>query len=202
MIGKGIAKGAWTNSNATYNHVFNYVTFYYPIANEINLLSLDLIFVKKLYQRLRIEKRLSNNSSIKNIANLRKVIITCVDNGWLIKDPFEKFKSKRDKVEVVYLTKEEIQAIANKEIDNDRLNRVRDLFIFCCFTGLSFIDVKQLKRSEIAIDTKGELRIYKGGQKTGTPAVNPVIADHPKDSKEICKRSPFYCTGYAAAGIK
>ena len=34
MIGKGIAKGAWTNSNATYNHVFNYVTFYYPIANE------------------------------------------------------------------------------------------------------------------------------------------------------------------------
>jgi integrase len=73
------------------------------------------------------------------------------------------------------LVKEEIQAIADREIKNDRLCRVRDVFIFCCFTGLAFSDVKQLKKSEVNIGVDGQLRIYKGRQKTGTPSLIPLL---------------------------
>jgi len=175
-IGKGVAKGTWTNFDTSYKHVLKFLKTEYGVE-DINVLSLNLEFIKKLYTWFTIvkTKKLNHNSALKNIANVKKIVIGCVDNGWLKTDPFAKFESTRDEVETVFLTKEEIQAIAEKVIDNDRLCRVRDVFIFCCFTGLSFIDVKQLKRSEVTIDSKGELRIYKGRQKTGTYSVIPLL---------------------------
>ncbi|WP_419699014.1 tyrosine-type recombinase/integrase [Mucilaginibacter sp. NFX135] len=174
MIGKGVAKGTWTNFNTSYRHTAAFLKSEYQ-ADDINILSLDLEFIKKLYHWYRTVKSLNHNSTLKNIANMKKIVLDCVDNGWLVKDPFIKFEGTRDETETIYLTKEELQAIANKEIDSERLSRVRDLFIFCCLTGLSFIDVKQLKRSEINFDVQGELRIYKGRQKTGTPSVIPLL---------------------------
>jgi integrase len=193
LIGKGAAKGTWTNFDTSYKHVSKFLKTEYGV-DDINILSLDLEFVKKLYNWFRTVKKLNHNSTLKNIANMKKIVIDCKDNGWLQNDPFAKFESTRDEVDTVYLTKEEIQAIAEKEIDSPRLSRVRDLFIFCCFTGLSFIDVKQLKRSEVTIDSKGELRIYKNRQKTDTPSVIPllpitkkILKKYKDDPECICK---------------
>jgi integrase len=174
MIGKGVAKGTWTNFNTSYRHVSDFLITQYHVK-EINIQSLDLEFVKKLYNWFRTVKNLGHNSALKNIANLKKIIIGCVDNGWLQADPFAKFELSREEVQTSFLVKEEIQAIADKEIKNARLSRVRDVFIFCCFTGLAFADVKQLKKSEVAIGVDGELRIYKGRQKTGTPSIIPLL---------------------------
>jgi site-specific recombinase XerD len=174
MISKGVAKGTWTTFNTSYKHTSFFLKSEYK-ADDVNILSLDLQFIRKLYHWYRTVKKLNHNSTLKNITNMKKIVLSCIDNGWLLQDPFVKFETTRDETETVYLTKEDLQAIANKALDNDRLCRVRDLFIFCCFTGLSFIDAKQLKRSEITIDAKGELRIYKGRQKTGTPAVIPLL---------------------------
>ncbi|WPU92502.1 site-specific integrase [Mucilaginibacter sabulilitoris] len=216
MIGKGVEKGTWTNYNTSYKHTLAFLKSMYK-TEEINILSLDLEFVKKLYRWFRTTKNLNHNSSLKNIANMKKIVLDCVDNGWLINDPFAKFEMTREDVDTVYLSKEELQAIAHKEITNDRLSRVRDLFIFCSFTGLSFIDVKQLKRSEVTIASNGELRIFKNRQKTGTPAVIPLLPISKKilakyQNDEFCKlrdmllpaainliiaftNSSFYCTG-------
>ncbi|OCX52798.1 hypothetical protein BEL04_00230 [Mucilaginibacter sp. PPCGB 2223] len=174
MIGKGVAKGTWTNFNTTYRHVSDFLHTQYQVK-EINILSLDLEFVKKLYHWFRTVKNLGHNSALKNIANLKKIVIECKDNGWLPVDPFAKFDLTREEVETTFLVKEEIQAIADKEIRNERLCRVRDVFIFCCFTGLAFSDVKQLKKSEVNIGVDSELRIYKGRQKTGTPSLIPLL---------------------------
>ncbi|MCQ6957338.1 site-specific integrase [Mucilaginibacter aquariorum] len=173
MIGKGVAKGTHTNFETSYKHVSKFLKSKYKV-DDINILSLDLEFIKKLYNWFRTVKDLNHNSALKNIANMKKIVLDCVDNGWLVADPFAKFEMTRDEVDTVYLTKEQVQAIANKKITNPRLSRVRDLFIFSCFTGLSFIDMKQLKRSEVST-TNGELRIYKNRQKTGTPAVIPLL---------------------------
>lgn len=174
MIGKGVAKGTWTNFNTSYNHVSGFLVTQYQVK-EINIQSLDLEFVKKLYNWFRAVKNLGHNSALKNIANLKKIIIECMDNGWLQADPFVKFDLTREEVETTFLVKEEIQAIADREIRNERLCRVRDVFIFCCFTGLAFADVKQLKKSEVAIGVDGQLRIYKERQKTGTPSLIPLL---------------------------
>jgi integrase len=169
MIGKGVSNGTCTNFNTTYMHTLHFLKKEYG-CTDINILSLDLAFIKRLYNWYRIIKDLNHNSTLKNIANMKKIVLDCVDNGWLTGDPFAKFPMGREEVETIYLNKDELQAIAAKKLTNARLSRVRDVFIFCCFTGLSFIDVKQLKRSEVNIDSKGELRIYKNRQKTGTPA--------------------------------
>jgi integrase len=173
LIGKGVAKGTHTNFDTTYKHTEKFLKTVYK-TEDINILSLDLEFIKKLYHWYRTIKKLNHNSALKNIANMKKIVLDCVDNGWLVADPFAKFEMTRDEVDTVYLTKEQVQAIASKPISNPRLSRVRDLFIFSCFTGLSFIDMKQLKRSEVFM-TNGELRIYKNRQKTGTAAVIPLL---------------------------
>ncbi|MBK0379199.1 site-specific integrase [Mucilaginibacter segetis] len=173
LIGKSVAKGTHTNFDTSYKHIVNFLRKEYKM-DDINILSLDLMFIKKLYHWFRTVKNLNHNSTLKNIANMKKIVLDCVDNGWLIADPFAKFEMTRNEVSTVYLVKEQVQAIANKQITNERLSRVRDLFIFSCFTGLSFIDMKQLKRSEV-FTTNGELRIFKNRQKTGTAAVIPLL---------------------------
>ncbi|QEC75251.1 site-specific integrase [Mucilaginibacter ginsenosidivorax] len=174
MIGKGVAKGTYTNFNTSYKHTCKFIKVIYKV-DDINIRSLDLEFIKKLYNWYRTDLELNHNSALKNIANMKKIVLDCVDNGWLVGDPFAKFEMTREDVDTVYLDKEEIQRIASKNIQNERLSRVRDLFVFCCFTGLSFIDVKQLKRSEVTLAHNSELRIYKNRQKTGTPAAIPLL---------------------------
>jgi len=174
MIGKGVAKGTHTNFSTSYKHTYKFIKDIYKV-DDINIRSLDLTFIKKLYNWYRTDLELNHNSALKNIANMKKIVLDCVDNGWLVGDPFAKFEMTRDDVDTIYLDKEEIQQIACKNIQNERLSRVRDLFIFCCFTGLSFIDVKQLKHSEVILAHNSELRIYKNRQKTGTPAVIPLL---------------------------
>jgi hypothetical protein len=88
---------------------------------------------------------------MKHLTNFRKVVLICVKNGWLQKDPFINFNLAKREVERLFLTEAELQAIIAREFSTDRLNYVRDIFLFSCFTGLVFIDVKKLKRSEVGV---------------------------------------------------
>jgi site-specific recombinase XerD len=117
----------------------------------------------------------SHNTTVKYISNLKKVVLLCLNNGWLSKDPFASFSLSLEDKDPIYLTKEEIQYLIEKEIKNARLQSVRDIFIFCCFTGLAFIDVKQLKRSEVCIGVDGQLLILKNRQKSAIPSRIPLL---------------------------
>ena len=70
-----------------------------------------------------------------------------MDNQWLEHDPFARFEMTKEDVHPTFLTKEEIQRIGDKEITIERLRQIRDVYIFCCFTGLAYADVEKLKRS-------------------------------------------------------
>lgn len=76
-------------------------------------------------------------------------------NDWIEKDPFLKYKGKVREVERVYLSQEEIESILNKEFKIRRLELVRDMFLFSCFTGLAYIDVFNLTKSNIIIGIDG-----------------------------------------------
>lgn len=81
----------------------------------------------------------------------------------------------KDEVDPIFLEPHELEAIISKEIDIERLAIVRDVYIFCCCTGLAFIDVKQLKRSEVKVGIDGELWIDKQRQKTSVPSKVPLL---------------------------
>jgi site-specific recombinase XerD len=174
MIGNGVAKGTHTNFNTSLSHTKEFVKHKYKVQ-EINILSLDVEFIKDFYSWLRTEKKCAHNSAIKNLANMKKIVLDCVEKKWLVGDPFAGFDMTRTEVKPTFLMMDELKAIMEKEIKNDRLARVRDVFVFCCFTGLAFIDVKQLKRSEVVRGFDGEYWISKDRQKEGVLSQIPLL---------------------------
>lgn len=97
-----------------------------------------------------------------------------MDNRWIV-NPFTKYKGKIKEVERDFLTESEIETIYNKKFHCERLIQVRDIFIFCCFTGLAYIDVKQLTSDHIGIGIDGNKWIFKNRQKTDTSSKIPLL---------------------------
>uniref|UniRef100_UPI003A9244FE site-specific integrase n=2 Tax=Flavobacteriaceae TaxID=49546 RepID=UPI003A9244FE len=91
------------------------------------------------------------------------------------KNPFSNYKAKVREVERVYLTEDEIQKILNKEFPTERLSLVRDIFLFSCFTGLAYIDVKNLTKSHISLGIDGEKWIFTHRQKTESASKIPIL---------------------------
>lgn len=124
---------------------------------------------------LRTTRKCNNNSAVKYIKNFKKVVKRCLANGWLTSDPFANFKAKVKLIERPCLSEEQVTSLEIREFDNERLNRVRDIFLFSCYTGLAYIDIYQLKRSQI-IDKNGDEKwIIINRQKTGTPTRLPLL---------------------------
>jgi hypothetical protein len=112
---------------------------------------------------------------MKYLTNFKKIVLICLKNGWINKDPFIGFKLSKHEVERPFLTDLELQQIALKTFSGNRLNYVKDIFLFSCYTGLAYVDVKKLKRSEIAVGVDGEKWIFTKRQKTDTPSRIPIL---------------------------
>jgi integrase len=124
---------------------------------------------------LRSVRKCANNSAVKYIKNFGKIIRICLANHWLVYNPFSNYKNKIKTVDRVYLTTEELQEMASKELATERLVQVRDIFLFCCFTGLAYADVKKLRRWDLVIGVDGEKWITIKRQKTDTPSRIPIL---------------------------
>ena len=96
-------------------------------------------------------------------------------NGWLDKDPFINFKAKVVEVERAFLTEEELQTLHNKEFQIGRLTQVKDIFLFSCYTGLAYIDAKNLTQTNIVIGIDGNYWIHTHRKKTDTPSHIPLL---------------------------
>ncbi|WP_243732607.1 site-specific integrase [Pedobacter metabolipauper] len=112
---------------------------------------------------------------MKYLKNFGKIIRICLSSGLLATDPFQNYKNKIKKVDRVYLNEEEINQIANKPLTSGRLAQVRDVFLFCCYTGLAYVDVKNLKRGDIVTGIDGEKWISIKRQKTNVPSRIPLL---------------------------
>ena len=83
------------------------------------------------------------------------------------KNPISTLKYHVQEVDKIFLTETELDSIMRKAFVSDRLTHVRDVFAFCCFTGLAFVDVKQLRREDLAVTSNGEIVIRKQRHKSG-----------------------------------
>ena len=91
---------------------------------------------------------------MKYLSNFKKIVNICIKNGWLDRDPFFGYKMTKREIERPFLTDDELNKLSAKTFLIDRVKHVRDIFIFCCYTGLAYVDVLQLTRSEIATGIK------------------------------------------------
>jgi integrase len=116
-----------------------------------------------------------NNAAVKNLQILHSIVKECMSHGWIKVDPLSNTKMRYSKVEQVFLTEEEVTKIESKEILNDRLNIIRDIYIFCCYTGLAFSDVQKLNPSHISIGIDKVRYIRLSRTKTGTDCTIPLF---------------------------
>jgi site-specific recombinase XerD len=121
------------------------------------------------------QKKMGNNTVMKHIQRLRKMVTLAYKMEWIDKDPFIKFKPTYIKNERQFLREDELQKIIEKEFDIERLLLVKDLFIFSCYTGLSYIDVMQLNEDNIALGIDGGKWIIKNRQKTNNKVKIPLL---------------------------
>ena len=111
----------------------------------------------------------------KAIQRFRKVVRYAISQDYLSKDPFILYKPKTVKKEVVFLTIEELTILEEKEFEMERLNRIRDMFVFCCYTGLGFKEMASLKKEDIFIEFDGKPWIHVKRQKTGRVYKLPIL---------------------------
>lgn len=143
--------------------------------DDILLKEVSRIFIQDFEFFLKAERNMQHNSALKHLKNLKKIVRIALANEWVKKDPFVGIQFKHDKIDVDFLSQEELDRIKNKEFSIKRLEVVRDIFLFCTYTGLAFIDVKQLDSSHLITDSNGALWIRKPRQKTGNMCNIPVI---------------------------
>ena len=193
LVGKEYAPGTLERYKTSLSHTIEFLQWKYKVS-DIEISKIDHAFITDCEFWLRSVRNCANNTAVKYIKNFNKIIKLCLANDWLDKNPFANYKSKVKEVERVYLSEAEIQNIINKDFKTERLSLVRDIFLFSCFTGLAYIDVKNLTKSHISIGIDGAQWIFTHRQKTETASKIPVLpvtqmiidkyANHPKSNNE------------------
>ncbi|MDD3005570.1 site-specific integrase [Flavobacterium sp.] len=174
LIGKEYAPGTLERYTTSLKHTIEFMQWKYNIS-DIDITKIDHAFIADYEFWLRSIRNCANNTAVKYIKNFNKIIKICLANDWLDKNPFANYKSKVKEVERVFLTENEIQVLMNKEFKTERLILVRDIFLFSCFTGLAYIDVKNLTKSHIRIGIDGEKWIFTHRQKTESASKIPIL---------------------------
>ena len=174
LVGKEYAPGTLERYKTSLSHIIEFLRWKYKVS-DIEINKIDHAFVTDYEFWLRSVRNCANNTAVKYIKNFNKIIKLCLANDWLDKNPFANYKSKVKEVERVYLTENEIQSIIEKDFKTERLSLVRDIFLFSCFTGLAYIDVKNLTKSQISFGIDGEKWIFTHRQKTESASKIPIL---------------------------
>ena len=172
--------GTQKNYYTTQSYISKFLSKFYK-TTDLYLRELDYHFIIKFEKYLRDyvpedhQKPMGNNTVMKHIERFRKMITLSLKLGWIERDPFINFKAKFIKNERGFLSLDELQEIENKQFSIHRLELVKDLFVFSCYTSLSYIDVIHLTADNISIGIDGELWIYYKREKTTKPIRIPLL---------------------------
>lgn len=143
-------------------------------VEDISIKQVDYLMISKLKNFLLINKDYHHNTAMKLLQKLKKITTSSIRKGWITKDPFVEISITTKEVQRPFLTEIEIQKLIEFSSPLERLTKVRDFFLFSCFTGLSYIDVKQLRKGEIEQNENGYwIRTHR--QKTGNRSNIPLL---------------------------
>ena len=165
-----------------YHRLLRYMTEYIQAQYRKDDLTLEQInyeYIDGLNIFIQTAHKCRTNGAINLLCCLKNFTLFCLRNEWIEKDPFRNYKMKEEKnKDKDHLTKSELELLASKPILNARLERIRDVFTFCCFTGLAFTDVDNLWAEHITTDEQGALWIHKPREKTTVMSRVPLLP-HP-----------------------
>lgn len=176
LIGKQYARGTWQRFETTLKHTQEFIQWKFK-SPDMEVSRLNHEFLENFEFYLKSVRNCDHNATMKYLSNFKKVVLRCIKNGWLPRDPFFGFKLSLHEVKINVLTDHELDLIAKKKFAVERIGRVRDIFLFSCFTGLAYADVKKLKRSDINKGINGKDWIFSSRQKTDTDFRIPLLPE-------------------------
>ncbi|MFS2713725.1 site-specific integrase [Bacteroides uniformis] len=174
LIGNGVSKATHWVSVYTIRLLREFVQQKYK-REDLYLRELNLNFIQSFHSFLRIDKDMAQNSSTKHLKLLKKIINLSVANSYMAFNPFSTYKVEREPVDIDFLDEEELRKIINFDTPLPRLERAKDMFLFGCFTGLSYIDIKTLTPEHFEKDSAGRIWIKKRRVKTGVLSRIPLL---------------------------
>ena len=174
LVGNGVSKATYFISEYTDRLLKEYVKQKYK-REDLYLRELNLSFIQSFHTFLKIDKGMAQNSSTKHLKLLKKIVNLAVANSYMTYNPFATYKVEREPVEIDFLDEEELRKIINFDTPLPRLERAKDMFLFGCFTGLAYIDIKTLAPEHFEKDGAGRIWIKKRRVKTGVLSRIPLL---------------------------
>lgn len=157
-----------------YRRVQEFIKAKYNLT-DIPLVEIGHKFIVDFDGYLRTTCGCNENTAAKFLQTFKIIIIRAKNNGYIKADPFANYRIRIKRVDRGYLTQEELDKIAEKKFVTKRLERIRDIFLFSCYTGLAYIDLKELTENDIKTSFDGNKWIMTHRHKTNTPVNVPLL---------------------------
>ncbi len=174
LIGVDFNELSWSRYIESRRKVAEFIKHNYN-RSDIKLKQLDLKFIKDLEYYWKTEKKLRQATIYRSMQRLKKIIQFSIAENYLQRDPFNLYKNKKHKTKIVYLSTQELKLLENHNFSQKRLQKVKDLFVFCCYTGLAYTEMSNLQANHLVKEFDGNTWIKMTRQKTNELISVPLL---------------------------
>ncbi|WP_313098266.1 site-specific integrase [Epilithonimonas sp.] len=174
LIGIEIKQQTWDKFSYIKKDVSEFIKHHYK-KSDVKLKDLDFNFISEFEYYSKIELEHKQVTINKALQRLKKVVKQSVINGYLDKNPFEEHKPKKVYPKIIFLTQQELDQLENHHFKSEALTRVKDCYLFCCYTGLAYREMFELKKEDLITKPDGTIWIYKKREKTERSFSVPLI---------------------------
>ena len=174
MVGKTISKSTYFCFEHTGRLLKDFIKKKYK-REDLYLREININFIQGFHSYLLGECGMQQNTTMKHLKFLKKILNLAVANTYIQYNPLNAYKVEREPVEIDFLDEDELRRVINFETPLPRLEKARDMFLFGCFTGLSYIDIKTLTSEHFETDGAGRIWIKKRRVKTGVMSRIPLL---------------------------
>lgn len=191
LVGIEIKQGTYNKFKYIKENISEFIKSHYK-KSDVKLKELDYNFISEFEYYCKTELKHKQITINKSLQRLKKVIKQSVIKGYLDRNPFEEHSPKKVYSKIIFLTQEELDKLENHIFQSDSLNKVKDCYIFCCYTGLAYREMFELRKDDLITKPDGITWIYQKREKTERNFSVPLIL--PKALQVISKYnsdSPF-----------
>ncbi len=174
VIGIDVQLGTYKKFETVLGKIERFIEKFYN-REDLYLDELNFKFITDFEYFMKTEDSVKHYTALRYIRCLKKIIILALNNEWITRNPFVNYKCQYTRVNREVLTEEELTALWKKDIGIPRLDEVKDIFLFCCYTGYAFIDVEKLSRKDLARGIDGDYWIFTERKKTGVTSNVPML---------------------------
>lgn len=189
LEGKGYKKGTVVKFRTMTDSIKNYFVSAYQ-TEKLQLSEVRKIDGQNLINFCKSTLNHNHNHAIRHVEMFRRILNYAVDNQWIDKNPLEALKTKRVRIPVVAMTEEELDKLIGSNLLVPQYEQVKDVFLFCCFTGLAYVDVKSFSAENIKTRKDGQ-KVYDSNRgKNESRSFIPLIPQA-LELIECYKKHPF-----------